>query len=84
MVAIGHSAGGHLAAWAATRPAASVPVTAVVAQAGVLDLRAAWDWHVPFAIVEADPALAAINAGHDRLEGLNKSLAQDAREGFAR
>ncbi|QUD89935.1 cytidylyltransferase domain-containing protein [Phenylobacterium montanum] len=46
--------------------------------------RAAWDWHVAFAIVEADPALAAINAGHDRLEGLNKSLAQDAREGFAR
>ena len=44
--------------------------------------RAAWDWHVPFAIVEADPELAAINAGHDRLEGLNKSLAQDAREGF--
>ena len=46
--------------------------------------EAAWDWRVPFAIVEADPALAAINAGHDRLEGLNKSLAQDVREGFAR
>lgn len=46
VVAIGHSAGGHLAAWAATRPAPSVPVTAVVSQAGVLDLRAAWDWHL--------------------------------------
>jgi len=43
----------------------------------------AWPWTVPFAIVEADPALAAINAGHDRLEGLNKSLAQDAQAGFA-
>jgi len=37
--AIGHSAGGHLAAWLATRPAPRVPVTAVVAQAGVVDLR---------------------------------------------
>jgi spore coat polysaccharide biosynthesis protein SpsF len=44
---------------------------------------AGWSWRVPFAIVEADPALAAINAGHDRLEGLNKSLAQDLRAGFA-
>ena len=26
--------------------------------------------------------LAAINAGHDRLEGLNKSLAQDVHQGF--
>ncbi len=49
MVAIGHSAGGHLAAWAAGRsalpplaPGSSprVAVTGVVAQAGVLDLRA--------------------------------------------
>jgi acetyl esterase/lipase len=41
VVAIGHSAGGHLAAWLATRPEARVPVTAVVAQAGVVDLRLA-------------------------------------------
>ena len=41
VVAIGHSAGGHLAAWLATREAARVPVTGVVAQAGVLDLRMA-------------------------------------------
>ncbi len=48
VVTIGHSAGGHLAAWAAGRatlPAAApgsspqVAVTGVVAQAGVLDLR---------------------------------------------
>jgi len=47
---VGHSAGGHLAAWAAGRgqlpdgaPGAGprVPVTAVVSQAGVLDLGAA-------------------------------------------
>jgi acetyl esterase/lipase len=41
VVAIGHSAGGHLAAWLATRERARVPVTAVVAQAGVVDLRLA-------------------------------------------
>jgi len=41
VVAIGHSAGGHLAAWLATRPAPRVPVTGVVAQAGVVDLRLA-------------------------------------------
>ncbi|MBA3278154.1 MAG: prolyl oligopeptidase family serine peptidase [Geodermatophilaceae bacterium] len=49
VVTIGHSAGGHLAAWAATRtgqdagsPGAAprVGVSAVVSQAGVLDLRA--------------------------------------------
>ena len=43
MVTLGHSAGGHLAAWAASRLrfepwADGVPVTAVVSQAGVLDL----------------------------------------------
>jgi acetyl esterase/lipase len=50
VAAVGHSAGGHLAAWAAGRaglpPAAPgssprVPVTAVVSQAGVLDLHTA-------------------------------------------
>jgi acetyl esterase/lipase len=55
VVTIGHSAGGHLAAWAATRakPGARgaaaprwptrVAVTAVVSQAGVLDVRRAWE-----------------------------------------
>jgi acetyl esterase/lipase len=41
VVAIGHSAGGHLAAWSATRCDAKVAVTGVVSQAGVLDLRGA-------------------------------------------
>ena len=41
VVTIGHSAGGHLAAWAATRHEPDVAVTGVVSQAGVLDLRAA-------------------------------------------
>ena len=41
VVTIGHSAGGHLAAWAATRHEPAVAVTGVVSQAGVLDLRAA-------------------------------------------
>jgi acetyl esterase/lipase len=43
VVTIGHSAGGHLAAWAATREQPRVPVTAVVSQAGVLDVRRAWE-----------------------------------------
>ena len=45
-LALGHSAGGHLAAWAAARGRhdrwrGGVPLTGVVSQAGVLDLRAA-------------------------------------------
>jgi acetyl esterase/lipase len=39
VVAIGHSAGGQLAMWAATRPGARVRLTGVVAQAGALDLH---------------------------------------------
>jgi acetyl esterase/lipase len=38
IVAIGHSAGGHLAAWAS----AHVPLSGVVAQAGALDLYELW------------------------------------------
>jgi acetyl esterase/lipase len=38
VVTIGHSAGGHLALWAATRPDPRVRVTHAVAQAGVVDL----------------------------------------------
>ncbi|WP_278257603.1 hypothetical protein [Nocardioides convexus] len=45
VVTLGHSAGGHLATWAAGRAAhgwpAEVPVTHVISQAGVLDLRSA-------------------------------------------
>ncbi len=49
VVTLGHSAGGHLATWAASRGRFSswqpekVPVTAVISQSGVLDLRAAHD-----------------------------------------
>jgi acetyl esterase/lipase len=48
VVTLGHSAGGHLAAWAASRGrfdewSGGVDVTAVLSQAGVLDLRAAYD-----------------------------------------
>ena len=60
MVAIGHSAGGHLAAWAAARPglppgapggAPRVRVTAVVSQAGVVDLRLAWELRLSGGVV---------------------------------
>lgn len=39
LVAVGHSAGGHLAVWATTRESARVPVRAAISLAGVLDLR---------------------------------------------
>jgi acetyl esterase/lipase len=51
VVTIGHSAGGHLAALAATRPAPRVAVTAVVSQAGVLDLERAWEWRLSKGVV---------------------------------
>jgi acetyl esterase/lipase len=41
VVTIGHSAGGHLALWAATRDRSRVPVTAAVGQAAVCDLAKA-------------------------------------------
>lgn len=41
IVTIGHSAGGHLAVWAATRTDPRVGLAGAVSQAGVLDLRAA-------------------------------------------
>ena len=40
VVTLGHSAGGHLATWAAGRDRPGVPVTHVVSQSGVLDLVA--------------------------------------------
>lgn len=51
VVAIGHSAGGHLAAWAASRQDPQVTVTAVAAQAGVLDLRLASELRLSGGIV---------------------------------
>ena len=51
VVTIGHSAGGHLAALAATRDGPSVQVTGVVSQAGVLDLERAWEWRLSNGVV---------------------------------
>jgi len=39
LIAVGHSAGGHLAVWATTREGARVPVRGAVSLGGVLDLR---------------------------------------------
>src|SRR5690348_11516945 len=52
VVAIGHSAGGHLAAWAATRPDPVVRLTGVVAQAGVLDLALGHELRLSDGVVE--------------------------------
>jgi pimeloyl-ACP methyl ester carboxylesterase len=52
VVAIGHSAGGHLAAWAALRREAQVGVTGLVAQAGVLDLGRARELRLSNGVVD--------------------------------
>jgi acetyl esterase/lipase len=49
VVTVGHSAGGHLATWVASRGI----VTAVVSQAGVLDLRSAYADHLGGGAVKA-------------------------------
>ena len=60
VVVMGHSAGGHLAAWVAVRRATTpslrtqqppLPVRAVVPIAGVLDLRRAWDLRLSGGVV---------------------------------
>ncbi|SCX55185.1 Acetyl esterase/lipase [Klenkia marina] len=53
VLALGHSAGGHLAVWAAGRSGAAVPLTGAVSQAGVLDLRAAAEQGLGGGAVEA-------------------------------
>jgi acetyl esterase/lipase len=56
VVAIGHSAGGHLATWVAARPSLDaeprVRVTAAVSQAGVVDLRHAWELRLSTGVVK--------------------------------
>jgi len=53
VITLGHSAGGHLATWAAGRAEAAVPVTGVVSQAGVLDLVRAHELGLGGGAVEA-------------------------------
>jgi acetyl esterase/lipase len=59
VITLGHSAGGHLATWAPSRgrferwQPERVAVTGVVAQAGVLDLRAAYELGLGGGAVEA-------------------------------
>jgi acetyl esterase/lipase len=52
VVAIGHSAGGHLAAWASGRAAPRVPQTGFVSQAGVLDLELARELRLSDGVVD--------------------------------
>jgi acetyl esterase/lipase len=52
VVAIGHSAGGQLAAWAATRENPRVALTGVVSQAGVLDLQRARELRLSDVVVD--------------------------------
>lgn len=60
VVAIGHSAGGHLAAWAATREDPAVALTGFVSQAGVLDTRRAYELNLSGGVAEAFLAASPI------------------------
>jgi acetyl esterase/lipase len=51
VVAVGHSAGGHLATWAAARRDARVPLRAAVSQAGVTDLTYAFELKLSSGVV---------------------------------
>ena len=53
VVAVGHSAGGHLATWLGSRQDLPQPLTHVISQAGVLDWRAAHDAGLGGGAVEA-------------------------------
>lgn len=53
VVAIGHSAGGHLALWAAGRRDAAVPLAAAVGQGAVCDLELAARLHLSRDVVQA-------------------------------
>jgi acetyl esterase/lipase len=62
VIAMGHSAGGHLAAWVAGRRRIAqgsplycpdpLPIKAVISLAGVLDLRRAWELRLSRGVVE--------------------------------
>jgi acetyl esterase/lipase len=52
VIAIGHSAGGHLAAWAAAREDARVALTGYVSQAGVLDTKRAFELRLSGGVAE--------------------------------
>ncbi len=71
VVTLGHSAGGHLATWAAARDRydwpATVPVTAVISQAGVLDLAGAVAAGLGTGAVEAFVG-AAPGPAYDRVD----------------
>jgi|APSaa5957512535_1039671.scaffolds.fasta_scaffold83001_2 spore coat polysaccharide biosynthesis protein SpsF len=43
-----------------------------------------WSWCVPLDIVCSNPEISQLNAGQDRYEGLNKTLAEDEVAGFAK
>ena len=52
VIAAGHSAGGHLALWLASREKPKVRISAAVSIAGVCDLRAGWETRMGTGVVE--------------------------------
>jgi acetyl esterase/lipase len=96
VVTIGHSAGGHLAAWAATRENPRVPVTGVVSQAGVLDLARAAELNLSDGVVSRflNGAPTSVASPIERLPlgvpalvthgGLDDTVPVEISEAFAR
>ena len=84
VVAIGHSAGGHLAAWAATREHPRVPLTGVVSQAGVLDLERARELRLSDGVVDAFLGGARRRASPRRSSGSRSACRPCSTHGGAR
>lgn len=73
VVTLGHSAGGHLATWAAARQrfdewVGGVEVTHVVSQAGVLDLTSAYDENLGGGAVQSLMGVAPDDPAFDRAD----------------
>lgn len=77
VVALGHSAGGHLGTWAAARQrfdewAGGVEVTHVLSQAGVVDLTAAYDENLGGGAVVALMGVGADDPAFDRADPMRQ------------
>jgi acetyl esterase/lipase len=77
VVTLGHSAGGHLATWAAARGRfdpwpTTVPVTHVVSQAGVVDLTAGYDQDLGGGAVAALMGSAPDDSAYDLADPLRQ------------
>lgn len=77
VITLGHSAGGHLAAWAAARQrfdewAGGVEITHVLSQAGVVDLTAAYDENLGGGAVQSLMGTGPDDAKYDKADPMRQ------------